>query len=106
MHPSICPKQIASLVPAETRVVKAFNTTFAGPLVVGAVAGQPLDVFITGDDAKAVATVSQLVEAGGLRALDAGPLSHPPYLEGVAFLGLKLHFPLGTQFQSARKILP
>src|SRR2546422_10372916 len=60
----------------------AFNTTFAGPLVKGQVAGQPLDVFITGDDAKAVATVSQVVEAGGLRAIDAGPLAHAHYPGG------------------------
>ncbi len=85
-------QEIASLVPAETRVVKA-------------VAGQPLDVFITGDDAAAKATVSQLVEAGGLRAIDAGPLAHAHYLEGLAFLGMKLQFTLGTQFQSAWKLL-
>ena len=83
----------------------AFNTTFAGPLVKGQVAGQPLDVFITGDNAAAKATVSQLVEAGGLRAIDAGPLAHAHYLEGLAFLGMKLQFTLGTQFQSAWKLL-
>ena len=32
------------------RVVKAFNTTFAGTLVEGQVAGQPLDVFLASDD--------------------------------------------------------
>jgi|SRR6266566_102470 len=83
----------------------AFNTTLAGPLVKGQVAGQPLDVFITGDDAAAKATVSQLVEAAGLRAIDAGPLAHAHYLEGLAFLGMKLQFTLGTQFQSAWKLL-
>src|SRR6266487_4176089 len=69
------------------------------------IASQPLDVFITGDDAAAKATVSQLVEAGGLRAIDAGPLAHAHYLEGLAFLGMKLQFTLGTQFQSAWKLL-
>ncbi|HEX6483050.1 MAG TPA: NAD(P)-binding domain-containing protein [Ktedonobacteraceae bacterium] len=98
-------QEIASLVPAETRVVKAFNTTFAGPLVKGQVAGQPLDVFITGDDDAAKGTVSQLVEAGGLRVIDAGPLAHAHYLEGLAFLGMKLQSTLGTQFQSAWKFL-
>src|SRR5258706_11673177 len=83
----------------------AFNTTFAGPLVKGQVAGQPLDVFITGDDDAAMGTVSQLVEAGGLRVIDAGPLAHAHYLEGLAFLGMKLQFTLRTQFQSAWKFL-
>src|SRR6266566_7176053 len=98
-------EEIARMVPPGARVVKAFNTTFARTLVAGTVAGQPLDVFITGDDAAAKATVSQLVEAGGLRAIDAGPLAHAHYLEGLAFLGMKLQFTLGTQFQSAWKLL-
>src|SRR4051812_23187132 len=44
---------IADAAPDGARVVKAFNTTFAGPLTAGAVAGRPLDVFIAGDDADA-----------------------------------------------------
>ena len=35
---------------ARRTVVKAFNTTFAGTLSEGSVAGQPLDVLIAGDD--------------------------------------------------------
>src|SRR6266849_2974629 len=35
-------EEIAKLVPAGTRVVKAFNTTFATMLVAGTVAGRPL----------------------------------------------------------------
>lgn len=54
------------------QIVKAFNTTFAGTLVEGQVAGQPLDVFITGDDTRAKETVAQLVRDGGLVAIDAG----------------------------------
>ncbi|MCW5853998.1 MAG: NAD(P)-binding domain-containing protein, partial [Anaerolineae bacterium] len=46
-------EEIAEVAPAGARVVKAFNTTFAGTLVAGQVAGQPLDVFIAGDDAEA-----------------------------------------------------
>ena len=89
----------------EERRRKAFNTTFAGTLVKGQVAGQPLDVFIAGDDAAAKATLSQLVEAGGLRPIDSGPLAHAHYLEGLAFLGMKLQLTLGTQFQSTWKVL-
>jgi predicted dinucleotide-binding enzyme len=32
-------------------MVKAWNTNFAGTLVEGGVAGQPLDVFVAGDEA-------------------------------------------------------
>ena len=43
-------EEIEKAAPEGTRVVKAFNTTFAGTLVEGEVAGQPLDVYIAGDD--------------------------------------------------------
>jgi predicted dinucleotide-binding enzyme len=46
-------EEVAATMPAGTRVVKAFNTTFSGTLVKGQVAGQPLDVFIAGDDEEA-----------------------------------------------------
>ena len=55
-------------------MVKAFNTTFAGTLVEGQVAGQPLDVILAGDEEEAKETVAQLVRDGGLRAIDVGPL--------------------------------
>ena len=42
-------EEVAATMPAGTRVVKAFNTTFSGTLVEGQVAGQPLDVFIAGN---------------------------------------------------------
>jgi NADPH-dependent F420 reductase len=98
-------EEIAKMVPTDTRVVKAFNTTFAGTLVAGTVAGHTLDVFIVGDDGEAKAIISQLVEAGGLRAIDAGPLSSARQLEGLGFLGVTLQFTLGTNFMSAWKFL-
>jgi len=48
-------EEVAKVVPANTKVVKAFNTTFAGTLVDGQVGGQKLDVFIAGDDEDAKA---------------------------------------------------
>ena len=98
-------EQIAQGVPAGAQVVKAFNTTFAATLVAGQVAGQPLDVLIAGDDAQAKATVAQLVEAGGLRAVDAGPLHRARQLEGLGLLHITLQTTLGTGFGSAVKIL-
>lgn len=87
------------------RVVKAFNTTFAGTLVEGRVAGQPLDVYIAGDDAEARETVAQLVRDGGLVAIDAGPLRRARELERLGFLGMTLQQPLGLNFQSAWKLI-
>ena len=55
-------------------MVKAFNTTYAGTLLAGEVAGEPLDVFIVGDDADAKNKVAELVRDGGMRPIDTGPL--------------------------------
>jgi predicted dinucleotide-binding enzyme len=87
------------------RVVKAFNTTFAGTLSEGKVAGQPLDVFIAGDDEDAKATVSQLAQDGGLNPIDAGPLERARELEAAGLLHMTLQSSLGTGFASALKIL-
>ena len=98
-------EEVAASAPAGARVVKAFNTTFAGTLVEGQVAGQPLDVFIAGDDEEAKGTVAQLVRDGGLRAIDVGPLERARQLEGLGFIGITLQQPLGLNFQSAWKLI-
>ncbi len=98
-------EEVAEAAPAGTRVVKAFNTTFSGTLVEGQVAGQPLDVFIAGDDEEAKETVAQLVRDGGLRAIDVGPLERARQLEGLGLLGITLQQPLGLNFQSAWKLI-
>ena len=97
-------QEIAAAAPG-ARVVKAFNTTFAGPLVSGEVAGQPLDVLIAGDDAAAKATVRELAQGGGLRAIDAGPLARSRELEAIGFEHISLQGSLGTGFASSIKIL-
>ena len=110
MSPAVAPgtsgaEEIAKVASAGVKVVKAFNTTFAGTLVAGQVAGQPLDVLIAGDDADAKATLSQLVEAGGLRAIDAGPLHRARQLEALGLLHMALQFTLNTGFQTTVKLL-
>jgi predicted dinucleotide-binding enzyme len=87
------------------RVVKAFNTTFANTLGEGQVAGEPLDVLLAGDDDEAKATVSKLVEDGGLRPVDAGPLKRARELEAAGLLHMSVQDSLGTGFGSALKII-
>ena len=98
-------EEIAKKLPANTKVFKAFNTTFAMTLVTGQVDNKPLDVFIAGDDADAKAKITQLVNDGGSRAIDAGPLSHARQLEAIGFLGISLQGTLGTGFKSAWQIV-
>jgi NADPH-dependent F420 reductase len=98
-------EELATAAPAGARVVKAFNTTFSGTLVEGQVAGQPLDVFIAGDDEGAKETVAQLSRDGGLRAIDVGPLERARHLESLGFLHMMVQQPLSLGFQSALKIV-
>jgi hypothetical protein len=81
--------EIAAALP-DARVVKAFNTTFAGTLASGTVGSQPTTVLLAGDDADAKSAVAALVEAGGLRAVDAGSLKRARELEAQGFLQLTL----------------
>jgi NADPH-dependent F420 reductase len=96
-------EEAAKLVPQGTPVVKAFNTTFARTLVAGEVAGQQLDVLIAGDDDAAKKKVAELVEAGGLRPLDVGPLPRARQLEHLGLLLIVLQEPMGWGFASAVK---
>ncbi|MET3919338.1 NAD(P)-binding domain-containing protein [Arthrobacter sp. UYEF20] len=85
-------EEIAALLPGAT-VVKAFNTTFAGPLAAGAAGGQPLDVFIASDSEEARNQVAAFAAAAGLRPLQVGGLHHARELEGFELLvmGLQLN---------------
>lgn len=98
-------EDVAKAAAPGVKVVKAFNTTFAGTLVAGQVGGQPLDVFIAGDDADAKATVAQLVTDGGMRALDTGPLNRARQIEGMGLMHILLQGSLGNTWSSAVRIL-
>jgi 8-hydroxy-5-deazaflavin:NADPH oxidoreductase len=98
-------EDVAKAAGSKTKVVKAFNTTYASTLRVGQVAGQPLDVFIAGDDEEAKNKVAQFVKDVGLRPVDAGPLSRARQIEGMQFLHIVTQGDLGTEFKSTIKIL-
>jgi predicted dinucleotide-binding enzyme len=98
-------EEVQEIVPAGTPVVKAFNTTFASTLVEGEVEGQPLDVFIAGDNEGAKQKVAQLVSDGGLRPIDVGPLRRAQQLEQTGFLHIAIQQPLGLGFISAIKLV-
>ena len=98
-------EDLAKAIADGAKVVKAFNTTYAGTLLAGQVAGQPLDVFLAGDDADAKAKVAQIVTDGGMRVVDTGPLNRARQIEGMQFLHITLQSTLGTNWGSALKIL-
>jgi 8-hydroxy-5-deazaflavin:NADPH oxidoreductase len=83
-------EELANIAPATAHIVKAFNTTFAGTLVAGAIDGIPLDVLVAGDDADAKSAVAEFVTASGLRSIDVGPLRRARELEAFQLLVMTL----------------
>ncbi|MEO8358083.1 MAG: hypothetical protein ABI621_19435 [Chloroflexota bacterium] len=98
-------EDLAKAIVSSAKVVKAFNTTYAGTLLAGEVAGQPLDVFIAGDDDDAKSKVAELVRDGGMRPVDTGPLSRARQIEGMQLLHIVTQGTPGTNWGSAVKIL-
>ena len=81
--------EIAAALP-ESRMIKAFNTNFAGTLAAGTVGGLPTTVLLAGDDPDAKAALIGVVTAAGLRAVDAGGLKRARELEALGFLQISL----------------
>jgi NADPH-dependent F420 reductase len=81
--------EIATALP-QSRVLKAFNTTFAGTLAAGSIGSLPTTVLIAGDDADAKSALAGVVTSGGLKAVDAGSLKRARELEALGFLQLTL----------------
>jgi NADPH-dependent F420 reductase len=81
--------ELAEALP-QSRVVKAFNTTFAATLASGRVGDEVTTVLIAGDDADAKSLLAEIVTAGGLRAIDAGSLRRAREMEALGFLQISL----------------
>ena len=96
---------IAAEAPDGAALVKAFNTNFAGPLLAGEVGGQPLDVFVAGDDEEAKRKVMRLIGDGGMRAIDAGRLARARELEATALLHMEIQAAVDGHYASAIKVL-
>jgi predicted dinucleotide-binding enzyme len=81
--------ELAKALPT-SKVLKAFNTTFAATLAAKKLGSVDTTVLIAGDDADAKATLAGLVTAGGVNAIDAGSLKRANELEAMGFLQLTL----------------
>ncbi|WP_026482145.1 NADPH-dependent F420 reductase [Agromyces subbeticus] len=85
-HDTSVAQMVADAAPASTHVVKAFNTLFSHVLA----SGDPVDVFMAGDDRRAKASVSAFIASLGLRPRDAGDLSMAHWLESASLLEMGL----------------
>ncbi|MER7417356.1 NADPH-dependent F420 reductase [Micromonospora peucetia] len=81
--------EIAAKLP-NSRVLKAFNTTFAGTLAEGNVGPLTTAVLIAGDDADAKTTLAGVITAAGLKAIDVGSLKRAREMEALGFLQISL----------------
>lgn len=82
--------EIAQKLP-ESKVIKAFNTTFAGTLATKQVGGvQPTTVLFAGDDADAKKSFTAALAGSGLEFIDAGSLKRARELEAFGFLQISL----------------
>lgn len=73
-------EELAARLPDST-VVKAFNTTSAEQLSAAAAGQPPVTVLVAGDDPHAKQRIMRLSDGGGVRVVDAGPLSRARVLE-------------------------
>jgi 8-hydroxy-5-deazaflavin:NADPH oxidoreductase len=80
---------LADALPS-SQVLKAFNTNLSPSLRAKKVGPNTTTVLVAGDDADAKATLMSAVQAGGLDALDVGPLARARELEALGFLQIKL----------------
>jgi predicted dinucleotide-binding enzyme len=79
----------------QSRVLKAFNTSFAATLSSGELTADgagpvPVTVLVAGDDADAKSTLLEVVDASGAQGIDVGPLARAHELEAAGHLQLSL----------------
>jgi NADPH-dependent F420 reductase len=95
---------IQSLAP-DAFVVKAFNTLFASLLANPVIDGIQLDGLYASDHDQAKAAALELVQAVGLRPIDAGALIMARTLEAMMLLNISLQVRNGWSWQNAWKFL-
>ncbi|MBS3971824.1 MAG: NADPH-dependent F420 reductase [Erysipelotrichia bacterium] len=76
---------LAQMLP-DSKVVKAFNTNFAGTLA----SDEAITVLMASDDDQAKATLAQAFTGSGLVMMDAGSLKRSRELEAIGFLQITL----------------
>jgi NADPH-dependent F420 reductase len=97
-------EELQKLLP-NSKVVKAFNTTFAADFTQPVISGEQVDVFIAGDDEEALEIVVELVETVGFNPIVAGDLSVSRTLERMQLLLIQLNMKYNFNRQAGWKIL-
>lgn len=97
-------EELQKLLP-NSKVIKAFNTTFAGDFSQPVIDGKQVDAFIAGNDKDALKTVSELVKTVGFNPIIAGDLSVSRTLESMQLLLIQLGMKYNYNWLAGWKIL-
>lgn len=98
--------ELAKRLPEGASVVKAFNVNLGDTLTSGTNGTTPTTVLYAGDYADAKMQVAALIEAAGMRAVDAGPLTRARELEAMGFLQIIMASLGQTRYESGFTLLP
>ena len=97
-------EELEKLLP-NSKVVKAFNTTFAADFATPVIAGKQVDAFVVGNDEDSVQTVAELVKAVGFNPIIAGGLSVSRTLENMTLLMIQLTMKYNYNWLAGWKVL-
>ena len=97
-------EELQKLLP-DSKVVKAFNTTFAGDFSQSMIDGKQVDAFIAGNDEEAVQTVEEMVRVAGFNPIAAGKLAVSRILENMQLLLIQLNKKYNYKWIAGWKIL-
>ena len=97
-------EELQKLLP-NSKVIKAFNTTFAADFSTPVIDGKQVDAFIAGNDEEALQTVSELVTTAGFNPIIAGDLTVSRTLENMQLLLIRLGMKYNYNWVAGWKIL-
>jgi NADPH-dependent F420 reductase len=97
-------EQLQNLLP-DSKVVKAFNTVFAGDFLQPVIDDKQADVFIAGNENEAIGTVSEMVRVAGFNPIIAGDLSQSRTLENMTALLIQLNMKYNYNWTAGWKVL-
>lgn len=97
-------EELQKLLP-NSKVIKAFNTTFAADFTTPVIDGKQVDAFVAGNDEDALQTVSELVTTAGFNPIVAGNLSVSRTLESMQLLLIQLGIKYKYNWLAGWKIL-
>lgn len=97
-------EELQKLLP-NSKVIKAFNSTFAGDFNQNVIDGKQVDAFVAGNDPESLEIVSELVSTAGFNPIVAGDLSVSRTLENMQLLLIQLTMKYNYNWVAGWKIL-